>query len=145
MPCGRGCRRPATRLSASPAIPAVRLAAPEAHSYCSSVDGVEQTGLRGNGLLVVRMDVAPEHAAEVNRWYDEEHVPEKLGIDGFLSVRRYSSTTHPARFLAVYDLADVSAADVRVPATPWTARVKQSWLAVDRGVWSALGPTTARP
>jgi hypothetical protein len=109
------------------------------------VDGVDETGLRGSGLLVVRMDVDPGHAAEVNRWYDEEHVPEKLGIEGFLSVRRYSSPTNPARLLAVYDLADVSAADVRVPATPWTSRVKQSWLEVDRGVWSALGPTIARP
>ena len=109
------------------------------------MDGVERTGLCGNGLLVVRMDVDPAHAAEVNRWYDEEHVPEKLGIDGFLSVRRYTSTTHPARLLAVYDLADVSAADVRVPPTPWTSQIKQSWLEVDRSVWSALGPTSARP
>jgi hypothetical protein len=108
-------------------------------------DKNDYTGLTGPGLLVVRLDVAPDQADEVDRWYEQEHVPEKLGIDGFRSVRRYISTARPARFLAVYDLADLAAADVRVPPTPWTDQVKQSWREVDREVWTALGPTAVRP
>lgn len=99
------------------------------------------SGLRGQGLLVVRIDVAEGWEDELDRWYDEEHVPEKMGIDGFLSARRYRSTTDPRRNLVVYDLADPSAADIRVPATPWTLRIKESWAALDRGVYRALGPT----
>ena len=57
------------------------------------------------------------------------------------SARRYRSTTDPRRNFVVYDLADPSAADVRVPATPWTLRIKESWAALDRGVYRALGPT----
>ena len=28
-------------------------------------------------LLVVVVDVLPEHEDEFNRWYDEEHIPQK--------------------------------------------------------------------
>jgi hypothetical protein len=94
---------------------------------------------------VVRIDVAEGWEDELDRWYDEEHIPEKLGIEGFLSARRYRDTGNPRRNLVVYDLADPSAADVRVAATPWTLRIKESWAALDRGVYRALGPTSARP
>lgn len=102
-------------------------------------------GLQGSGLLVVRIDVAEGWEGELDRWYDEEHVPEKLGIEGFLSARRYRSTTEPRRNLIVYDLAELAAADVRVPATPWTLRIKESWSSLERGVYRALGPTITRP
>lgn len=31
---------------------------------------------QGRALLLVMMDVDPEHEAEFNRWYEEEHVPD---------------------------------------------------------------------
>jgi hypothetical protein len=108
-------------------------------------NGADATGLRGAGLLVVRISVAPGAEDELNAWYDQEHVPEKLGIPGFLSVRRYHEATTPGRYLAVYDLDDVAAADVRVPPTEWTLRIKESWVTVERDVWIARGPTVARP
>ena len=71
------------------------------------------------------------------------------------SPRRWASTgssrpslpvhDDPRRNLVVYDLADPAAADVRVPATPWTLRwVREGVLAggaEERGVYRALGPT----
>jgi hypothetical protein len=44
---------------------------------------------KGNGLLLVYSDVAAEHDAEFNRWYNEEHIPERLSIPGVLHTARY--------------------------------------------------------
>ena len=34
--------------------------------------------LTGEGLLLVAIDVDPLHDAELNRWYDEEHIAERI-------------------------------------------------------------------
>jgi hypothetical protein len=33
----------------------------------------------GNAVLLVTVEIDPADDEEFNRWYDEEHVPEKLG------------------------------------------------------------------
>ena len=38
---------------------------------------------------------------EFNRWYDEEHIPEKRATPGFRSARRYVSHDIPGRYLAL--------------------------------------------
>lgn len=60
------------------------------------------------GLLVAMMN-PPEDEAAFNTWYDEEHVPLRLGVPGFLSGRRYrhAAETEGPRYLALYDLASV--------------------------------------
>ena len=35
---------------------------------------------KGRGMLMVFTDVAPEVEEEFNRWYNEEHLPERLSI-----------------------------------------------------------------
>ena len=44
---------------------------------------------KGNGLLMVYCDVAAEHEDEFNRWYNDEHIPERLAIPGVLNAARY--------------------------------------------------------
>jgi hypothetical protein len=40
-----------------------------------------------------------------NAWYDEEHVPDRLALPGFLSARRYKAASDEGpRYLALYDL-----------------------------------------
>src|ERR1019366_3439141 len=46
-------------------------------------------------LLMVVVDVDPEHEEEFNRWYDKEHIPERLAMPGFRSARRYASHDRP--------------------------------------------------
>jgi hypothetical protein len=59
------------------------------------------------GLLVAMMNPPADEAA-FNAWYDEEHVPLRLGVPGFLSGRRYQATeAEGPRYLAMYDLASV--------------------------------------
>ena len=40
---------------------------------------------KGHGLLMVYTDVPDDVEEEFNRWYDEEHIPERLAIPGVLS------------------------------------------------------------
>ena len=55
------------------------------------------------GLLAVWNDIAAEDEAEFNVWYVEEHIPERLGVAGILSARRYRDAASPLSYAAIYD------------------------------------------
>ena len=56
------------------------------------------------GLLVVMMEIDPAHEDDFNRWYDEEHLPERTSCPGFLSGRRFVSVEGNPKYLAIYEL-----------------------------------------
>lgn len=56
------------------------------------------------GLLLVMMDIAPEHEEDFNRWYDEEHVPERNALPGFLAGRRFRAIEGGPKYLAIYEM-----------------------------------------
>jgi hypothetical protein len=61
---------------------------------------------RNRTVLVTLMDVDPGlDEAEFNRWYDEEHVAERMRCPGFISASRFRSVEGSPRYLAVYELA----------------------------------------
>ncbi len=64
----------------------------------------------GGTILVVMMEVAPEHEAEFNRWYDEEHLPERLEIPGYISARRFKLEEGQGvlKYLCIWELTDGS-------------------------------------
>ena len=76
-------------------------------------------GKKGSGLLMVYVDVGPEHEDEFNRWYNEEHIPERLSIPGVLNATRYTAIQGGPKYLACYELAD--------PET-WYSDAWQYWL-----------------
>jgi hypothetical protein len=86
-------------------------------------------GKAGNGLLAVWMEPPPEHEDDFNRWYDDEHLPERMAIPGFLSARRYESLAGEPKYIALYYLEDLGVLGgdayqkVRANATPWTRKV----------------------
>ncbi|OKO68924.1 DUF4286 family protein [Bradyrhizobium sp. NAS96.2] len=45
--------------------------------------------IAGQGMLLTSMDIDSLHEAEFNRWYDREHLEERVAIDGFEEARRY--------------------------------------------------------
>jgi hypothetical protein len=72
----------------------------------------------------------PEHEAEFNRWYDREHMRERVEVPGFLSAQRYASTgDSPWRYLALYETEalDVFTSPVYRKAladqTPWSKSI----------------------
>ena len=58
--------------------------------------------IAGRGMLVNFMDVDPADEADFNRWYDKEHVAERVAIPGFVEARRYVAPSGPAKYLALY-------------------------------------------
>jgi hypothetical protein len=82
---------------------------------------------KARGLLCIWTDVDPSHEADFNRWYDREHMQERVAIPGFQSARRFAAVAPcPRPYLALYctDTLDVfrSAPYARAFAnqTPWS-------------------------
>lgn len=45
--------------------------------------------IAGKGMLLTSMDIDPAHEPDFNRWYDREHLEERVAIEGFIEARRY--------------------------------------------------------
>ncbi len=52
-------------------------------------EGSRATQRIGSTLLVVMMEVDPADDAVFNKWYNEEHLPERMSIPGYISARRF--------------------------------------------------------
>lgn len=59
------------------------------------------------GLMAFWSDIALSHQAAYQRWHNNEHIPERLSVPGFVRGRRYRSVTNALRFLMYYDTADL--------------------------------------
>lgn len=56
-------------------------------------------------MLVVALDMPADiDEAEFDRWYETEHIPERLACPGFLAATRFRSEASP-RYLTIYELA----------------------------------------
>ncbi|MCF7769273.1 DUF4286 family protein [Achromobacter pulmonis] len=79
-----------------------------------------------NGMLFVACDVDPAFETDFNRWYDREHVEERVRIPGFLSGARYVSLSGGRKYLGLYrtqSLGAFTSADYRTAferQTPWS-------------------------
>jgi hypothetical protein len=58
--------------------------------------------LAGKAMLLTSMDIDPSDEAEFNRWYDREHLEERVAIDGFLEARRYVAHQGAPKYLCLY-------------------------------------------
>src|ERR1700712_4629591 len=61
--------------------------------------------LAGKGMLLTSMDIDPSDEADFNRWYDREHLEERVAIDGFLEARRYVAHQGKPKYLCLYSTA----------------------------------------
>src|SRR6476646_7328727 len=84
-------------------------------------------------IYIVTMDVEPAWEDELNRWYDEEHVPNLLKVPGYRSARRYVAVEGEPKYMAFYEIDAVenqsSPEHERAVKTPWTARVQPHYKA----------------
>ena len=89
--------------------------------------------LRGGAFLALWNDVDPARVAEYDDWHTREHVPERVGVAGFLSGRRYVAAERDVgRYFTLYELEALSALDgpayrdVVDRPTPWSASMRPS-------------------
>ena len=67
------------------------------------------TNTTPRGQLCIWTAVDPEHELDFNRWYDREHMQERVAIPGFQSARRFRAIDAcPRPYLALYDTDDLS-------------------------------------
>jgi hypothetical protein len=83
---------------------------------------------RAAAVLLVAMNVAPEHENEFNEWYNTEHLPQLGAVPGVLAARRYRGAGATQRYAAVYHLANSDVPDTAAwksaGGTPWTERMR---------------------
>jgi len=80
------------------------------------------------GLLVNAMNVAPEHDAEFNEWYDHEHIPALAAVAGVMSARRFRDPKGTHRYLALYHVTKPEVTKgaewKNAASTSWTERLR---------------------
>lgn len=118
--------------------------------------------IAGKGMLLTSMDIDTVDEAEFNRWYDREHLEERVAIEGFLEARRYVAYDGKPKYLSLYSTATFEVLDspayrtALANQTAWSkaniARFKNMIRAVARitisrgvGRGAALGIVRLRP
>jgi hypothetical protein len=108
---------------------------------------------KGAGLLMVWTDVPADKEAEFNRWYNEEHLAERLAVPGFLAAARYEAVKGGPKHLAYYELESAAVLDsaaykkVQASPTPWTQRSGPQAVASTfiRNIYTMIHPRTLSP
>jgi hypothetical protein len=97
-------------------------------------------------LLFVMMDMPAEHDEEFNRWYAEEHLPERANLPGFGTARRFKAVAGEPPYLATYDLDSLAALETPEykalvsPPGEWTRRIGRLLNANIRNVYTDQTP-----
>jgi hypothetical protein len=94
------------------------------------------------GLLLVMADIDPEDEDEFNRWYNQEHLPGRLSVPGFVSGRRYRAIDGSPKYLALYELESsevLNSKEYRAVSkeneTQWSKRMFKKWKNTVRNVY----------
>ncbi len=63
--------------------------------------------LAGKGVLAIWNGIAPEAEADFVAWHVREHIPERVGVPGFLRGRRYVGEAGHPKYFNFYETDDV--------------------------------------
>jgi hypothetical protein len=96
--------------------------------------------LAGKGMLLTSMDIDPSDEADFNRWYDREHLEERVAIPGFLEARRYVAHQGAPKYLCLYstetlDVLDSPAYRAKLASpTDWSSKTMARFKNMIRAV-----------
>ncbi len=104
----------------------------------------------GSTVLVVTMEVDPEDEAEFNKWYNEQHLPERMEIPGYVSARRFKLEEGEGalKYLCIWELEDGSPLqsqmykEQQADPTALYLRVNKTIKARTRGLYRQIFPET---
>jgi hypothetical protein len=129
---GRLCEALAAAL---PSASAARLVA------LMEVDGASASAVPTHHY-VVETDVIATAEADLNAWYDQEHMPGLAAVPGSVRAARYRNLDDGPRYHACYELASQqtfgSPAWLQVRATEWSSRVRPMFLNTRRAMYRTL-------
>ncbi|GAU84592.1 hypothetical protein BIWAKO_04527 [Bosea sp. BIWAKO-01] len=96
--------------------------------------------MAGEGAVAIWHDIAPEGREVFYAWHGQEHMPERVGIPGFLRGRRYAAIEGGLEFFNLYEALSVEVlkgqdytARVNAP-TPWTLAAVKHFRSVARSI-----------
>lgn len=96
--------------------------------------------LAGDGVVAIWNGIRPEGRADFYEWHNREHMPERVGIPGFLRGRRYRAVQADPEFFTLYETASTAVltgadylARLNAP-TPWTRRATAFFTDTSRSV-----------
>lgn len=101
--------------------------------------------LSGSGLLAIWNDIDPAAEAEFAAWHVREHIPERVGLPGFLVGRRYIAVDAQPRYFNFYEAADAGVFESEVylarlnDPTPWTRAVVAHFRNTSRTICDVVG------
>ena len=96
--------------------------------------------MTNDGILAIWHDVEAAIGDDYERWYFREHLPERLGVPGFLAGRRYEAVSGTPRFLTYYEATrpDIFVSKTYMDRlnnpTPWTTEVLRHFRETNRTV-----------
>ena len=104
----------------------------------------------GTTVLVVTMEVDPEDEAEFNKWYNDQHLPERMEIPGYVSARRFKleEGNGALTYLCIWELEDGSPLQSQMyreqnaDPTALYLRVNETIKARTRGLYRQIFPET---
>ena len=85
--------------------------------------------LAGQGVVAIWNDIAEGKREDFLNWHNVEHIPERIGIPGFLRARRYRALSDGPQFFQLYEVDSPNAltgADYTLrlnSPTEWTRRM----------------------
>src|ERR1700688_4689703 len=82
--------------------------------------------LAGKGMLLTSMDIDPSDETNFNRWYDREHLEERVAIDGFLEARRYIAHQGAPKYLCLYSTETFDVLDSPIYRTALASQTEWS-------------------
>ena len=94
--------------------------------------------LRGKGMLAVFCEVESRHEADLNEWYNREHIAERIAVRGMHRARRYVAIDAQPKYLATYEcdqvgvLASPAYLKILAHGTPLTHRVTSRFTSFRR-------------
>ena len=98
--------------------------------------------LAGKGMLLTSMDIDPDDETDFNRWYDREHLIERVAIDGFLEARRYIAHQGSPKYLCLYSTETFEVLDS--PAYRKALMVPTDWSKTNLARFENMIRTIAR-
>ncbi len=96
--------------------------------------------LAGEGAVAIWHDIVAEGREEFYAWHGSEHMPERVGIPGFLRGRRYAAIRADLEFFNLYEAQSpqvVAGTDYQTRLnnpTPWTLAAVKHFRKVARSI-----------